>query len=460
MSTNSESVKDRAAAEPASGPSSCLTVAASSSATEPATRARPTSWPANDTTAMAAQFCNDRTRYSQPEYHVTSSHPVSLQNTTAPSKTTPAAFNQAAVFTLAQPQGGPMKPGAFPLYSVSPHCSVVDTRPNRFAAGSIQCSYCGMGGHSHDMCRKKKREVGCLKCGVKGHLDHQCGKTSEKQCGYCLKKGHSEAKCFWLRNDTSQCPYCSKYGHAEHQCHKKSRDLAPKTHLANIAPSASDSLRRISGPSRSSELNMESTVAPEKTPPRRSSSMRDTAAGKEQASHGNRVPVTQAVKAVIQLKLKAEPGRFQVLQPAPRSPPVKYVRSPIDGTKPSVLVEKKTNGNTPQQPTSVDGALHLYDGAAALPIPESDVHEATSQREKSNLKLHGGLGRSATTRRREKVANSSPTIYTFQDDIQYRRVQKPATAANYEFLEFQRKLLKERREEAIRLRREQSRVHC
>jgi hypothetical protein len=182
--------------------------------------------------------------------------------------------------------------------------------------------------------------------------------------------------------------------------------------------------------------------------------MRDTAASKEQ------VPVTQAVKAAIQLKLKADPGRFQVLQPASRSTSVKYVRSPIDGAKPSVLVEKETNGKTPQQPTSVDGAVHPYDGAAALPIPESDVHEATSQREKSNLKPHGGLDRSTTTRRREKVANSSPTIYTFQDAIHYRRVQKPATAANYEFLEFQRKLLKERREEAIRLRREQSRVHC
>lgn len=455
MSTNSESVKDRAAAEPASGASSWT---ASYSATEPATRATPISWPANDTTAMAAEFCNDRTRYSQSGYHVTSCHPASLQNATAPSKATPAAFNQAAVFTLAQPQASPMKPGAFPLYSVSPHCSAVDSRPNRSVAGSIQCSYCGIGGHSHDICRKKKREVGCLKCGVKGHLDHQCGKKSGKQCGYCLKKGHSEAECFWLRKDTSQCPYCSLYGHAEHQCHKKSRDLAPKTRLANLAPSTSDSLRRISGPSRSSELNMESTVASEKTPPRRSSSMRDTAAGKEQASH--RVPATQAVKAAIQLKLKAEPGRIQVLQPASRSTPVKYVRSPIDGAKPSVLVEKKTNGNTPQQPTSVDEAVNPYDGAAALPIPESDVHEAASQREKSNLKPRGGLGCSATTRRREKVANSSPTIYTFQDAIHYRRVQKPATAANHEFLEFQRKLLKERREEAIRLRREQSRVHC
>ncbi|ROV89627.1 hypothetical protein VSDG_08068 [Cytospora chrysosperma] len=407
---------------------------------------------------MAAQFCNDRTRYSQSEYHVTSCHPARLQNATAPSKATPAAFNQAAVFTLAKPQASPVKPGAFPLYSVSPYCSAVDSRPNRFVAGSIQCSYCGIGGHSHDMCRKKKREVGCLKCGVKGHLDHQCGKTSEKQCGYCLKIGHSEAKCFWLRKDTSQCPYCSLYGHAEHQCHRKSRDLASKTHLANPAPSASDSLRRISGPSRSSELNIESAVGSEKTPPRRSSSMRDTTAGKEQESH--RVPVTQAVKAAIQLKLKAEPGRFQVLQPASRSAPVKYVRSPIDGAKPSVLVEEKSNGNTPQQPTSVDGAVHPYDGAATLPMPESDIHEATSQREKSNLKPRGGLSRSATTRCREKVANSSPTIYTFQDAIHHRRVQKPATAANHEFLEFQRKLLKERREEAIRLRREQSRVHC
>ncbi|ROV95683.1 hypothetical protein VMCG_07639 [Cytospora schulzeri] len=474
MTTYGEYAKAEAAAEPVFVASNRLNFSVASSATESSTTAaRPNTYLAIDTTAMTAQPNNDGTRHPQLDHPVTSSSATSRQNTIPRSQAT--ATKQNAVLTVAQSQANSMEPGIFPIYSASPSGSAVDSRHLGFVACSVTCSYCGGLAHNQDMCRKRKAVVGCLNCGVKGHLEHQCGKTSGNQCRYCLKQGHSEATCVWLKNDTCECPYCFKFGHPEFRCNKKKRDLASKTHLAGTAFAGSDRLDGVAGPNRKFELNIKSMVAPVKAAPRRDPIVRDNAADNKNANHGHRAPVTPAGKNAIdmqnnsaQTEIKAEPRRFQVPKSTSSVLPVKYKLSPTNASKPTVLADKTIHSNSPQEPISESRESHRHDhhgthgGGSrhdrATPPPKTDSVVPTST-SKSNLKPRGGLGVSTNTRR-PKSANSSPTIYTFQDAHNSRRVQQQIPPANYEFLEFQRKLMKERREGAIRLRREQNRIHC
>lgn len=463
MPTNSEPTKAKAAAEPG------LALSASED--------RLTPYPATDTTAMTVRSDKDRTRHPEPSYHVISPVCASLPNTTAPSQA--IGSQQNSYLNLAQSQANFMKSGTFPIYSASPNVSAVDSRARGVMARPFQCTYCGHKGHNQETCRKQKRVVGCLNCGAKGHLEHQCIETSGSQCRYCLAKGHSEADCFILKEHMRPCTFCSKYGHEESRCYKKISDHVSKAHRVGAVTTASNSSRGNHGPTRSSELSMKSMVAPEKTASRLNTFMRVTVADNRNASHGHRAPVTQAEIAAItidntqaQTELESEHGQFQGPQPASRALPVNYILAPINGAKPNVLAAKNTNSNSSQEPDSRDRAAHYYggqiihqdryqhNGLSPLPISESVMHEATLKRENSKAKSHGGPGASTTTRRREKSVNSSPTIYVFQDTMHNRRVQRSVSTDNPEAFEFQRKLMKERCEEAMRLRRAKNNVHC
>lgn len=444
MPTNIQSTKAKAIAKPRLVPSNRSVFLSSGVATESTTPAQPDPSLTNDTAAMNAQLFNRHVQSAKLYCHVTPFIPASLPDTTVASQATTSQLN--ASVPSVQSQVGSVEPATFPNSSTGQNGSAVDRRPSNSAAHNVQCSCCGWKGHSEDMCRRRKRVVGCLICGAKGHLDHQC-KTSGSQCRYCFGIGHPEATCPLWKNDNTQCLYCTKFGHPEYRCYKKARDLASHEHRASTDHPTSDSLDVAPLQNRNAGLSKKSNLPHGQSAPGVNTSMRSTASDTKNASHGHRAPATQAGNTAITIQEKpvqkvveADPGRFQVQQSTSRTLPVSYTLAPNDGTQLSEIKDKQTNGNPSQKPANQDKAGSI-------------AHESASKSEESETDPRAGLGASAKTRPRKTSANKDPIVYVFWDAMHNNRVQKPVTTDTPDLIEFQRKLMRERREEAIRLRR-------
>lgn len=417
-------------------------------ATSVATKAEATAEPGLVT--LSSGLANESVPLARPG-------PSPADTTTLPQ---PIACQQDGTFIVPQSQSTLMGPGAFPIHFVNPSGSIVVSRPLSPVTQSVSCSHCGLSGHSKDTCRKRKRYVGCRSCGIMGHLEHQC-KTSGSHCRYCFKNGHSEANCdlmqFELKRDMIHCTYCSNFGHDQDTCYRKRNKMAFRKQRASTIQAASHSLREAPASNQSSMLRTMSKKASENPVSRSRNTMGDTASNNKietSWSHGRRAPVARAGNAEIavrnssvQMNVEDKSASLQCQQPTSRALSVNKTLAPIDKAETDVLAEKETNSNSPQQSTSLDMA-------------ECVVHKSTSKPEESTFESRRGLSASATTRHRKNPANSSPTVYVFQDTFHNSRAQRADTTDDPELFEFQRKLMKERREEAIRLRRVQKHVHC
>ncbi|KUI58535.1 hypothetical protein VP1G_05850 [Cytospora mali] len=463
-----------ASTEPAAVPSSRSVYPASSTAADSTTSAQgPADYCATDIRSMATSFKTNPTKYPQNKCSATSSGPGGPPSTATQTKATTSKYNVG--FTPAISKATFMKQDTSSIDSATPNSSTEDSTTLKIAAYSVECSYCGKEGHSQDVCRKQKREVGCLKCGVKSHLEHQCGKTSGNQCLYCLRKGHSEDICFHLKRDMTLCFYCSKCGHAEHQCLKKRRDLGFETHFASIAPHSRNNIRNIPSSHRSSKFNSRSTESSGKGASPWNPFTRNPAPGNMDASHEHRQSVVHIGKTEkdiqdILAKVGLRSERLQVPPATARALTNKYILTPTNKVKPTFLEDKTTHLIFHQGPVNEFMAAHSQDGHASHRggcmqdnMPASSTFDFVgaepSECTDSIINSQRGLNALVATIFSKTSTSRRSTIYALQDAARTRRVQKPATTVDHEFMEFQRRLMMERREEAMRLRRAQNRVH-
>ncbi|KUI74439.1 hypothetical protein VM1G_09740 [Cytospora mali] len=475
MFAKSEAKMTSASTEPATIPSSRSGFPPSSTAAESTTSAEgPAGSYATDIRSITASFNDSPTKYQQNKCSATSSGPESPPHTASQTKATASKYNVG--FTPAISKASCVKQDTSTIDPATLNNSTKDSTTFNIAVYSVACSYCGKEGHSQDVCRKQKREVGCLNCGVKSHLEHQCGKTSGNQCLYCLRKGHSEDTCFHLKRDMTLCFYCSKFGHAEHQCLKKRRDLGFETHFASIAPDYRDNLHSISSSHRSSNFNSQSTEFSGRNGSCWNPFMRNPTVGNMDAIHEHRHPVAQVGKiekdiqdTLAQMGLRSE--RPQVPPATARALTNKYIFTPTNKVKPIRLEDKTVQRIFHQGPVNEFRAAHSQDGHASHRgscmqdnMPASSTLDSVvaepSECIDSIMNSQRGLNALVTNISPKTSTNRRSTVYALQDAARTRRAQKPATTVDYEFMEFQRRLMMERREEAMRLRRAQNRVHC
>ncbi|ROV98789.1 hypothetical protein VPNG_08436 [Cytospora leucostoma] len=140
------------------------------------------------------------------------------------------------------------------------------------------------------------------------------------------------------------------------------------------------------------------------------------------------------------------------------------------GDRQSALGDMTMDGSSGQEPIDNDEEAHHHSSqnghgegpkhhmTVADPGLGHSVNEPTPKRTKTDKDARG-FNDSANTKDRHKPASIIRISYAPRGALRNKEVHNPGTTVSDDFTEFQRKLMKRRREEAMRLRREQGRGH-